>query len=77
MLVPNLHSRVSLQIREMDGVTTPAGVIEAEVRTKEEMATHLSRGSHSRATESTNMNSQSTDQGENFIMIYIFEKCCQ
>ena len=59
MLVPNLHSRVSLQIREMDGVATLPRVTEAEVRTKEEMATHLSHGSHSRATESTNMNSQS------------------
>ena len=59
LLDPNLHARVSLQIREMDGGTTVAGVIEAEVRTKEEMATHLSRGSHSRATESNNMNNQS------------------
>ena len=59
LLDPNLHARVSLQIREIDGGTTIAGVIEAEVRTKEEMATHLSRGSHSRATESTDMNDQS------------------
>ena len=59
LLVPNLRARVSLQIREIDGGTTVAGVIEAEVRTKEEMATHLSRGSHSHATESTNMNDKS------------------
>ena len=59
LLVPNLRARVSLKIREMDGVRTLPGVTKAEVRTKEEMATHLSHGSHSRAPESTNMNSQS------------------
>ena len=59
LLVPNLRARVSLKIREMDGARTLPGVTKAEVRTKEEMATHLSCGSHSRATESTNMNSQS------------------
>ena len=59
LLDPDLCARVSLHIREIDGGTTVAGVIEAEVRTEEEMATHLSCGSHSRATESTNMNSQS------------------
>ena len=45
-LVPNLHPRDSLQIREMDGVRTLAGVTEAEIMTKEEMAKYLSRGSH-------------------------------
>ena len=59
LLDPNLRARVSLQIREIDRETTVAGVTEAEVRTKEEMATHLSQGSHSRATGSTNMNEKS------------------
>nr|POE49803.1 kinesin-like protein kin-4c [Quercus suber] len=54
-------ARVPIQIREtVNGGITLAGVTEAEVRTKEEMATYLSRGSHSRATGSTNMNSQSS-----------------
>ncbi|KAF5955373.1 hypothetical protein HYC85_008229 [Camellia sinensis] len=39
---------------------TLAGVTEAEVRTKEEMASFLLRGSLARATGSTNMNSQSS-----------------
>jgi hypothetical protein len=53
-------ARVPIQIREtVNGGITLAGVTEAEVRTKEEMAMHLSRGSQSRATASTNMNSQS------------------
>lgn len=43
----------------MNGGITLAGVTEAEVKTKEEMASYLSRGSLSRATGSTNMNSQS------------------
>ena len=34
------------------------GVTEVEVKSKEEMAMHLARGSSSRATESTNTNSQ-------------------
>ena len=59
LLDPDLCARVSLHIREIDGGTTVAGVIEAEVRTEEEMATHLSCGSHSRATGSTDMNDQS------------------
>ncbi|KAG0482569.1 hypothetical protein HPP92_010653 [Vanilla planifolia] len=37
-----------------------AGVTEAEVRSKDEMALYLTRGSQSRATGSTNMNSQSS-----------------
>ncbi|XP_030933548.1 kinesin-like protein KIN-4C [Quercus lobata] len=54
-------ARVPIQIREtVNGGITLAGVTEAEVRTKEEMATYLSRGSHARATGSTNMNSQSS-----------------
>lgn len=53
-------ARVPIQIREtVNGGITLAGVTEAEVRTKEEMASHLTRGSLSRATGSTNMNSQS------------------
>ncbi|XP_057975126.1 kinesin-like protein KIN-4C [Malania oleifera] len=54
-------ARVPIQIREtVNGGITLAGVTEAEVRTKEEMASYLSRGSLSRATGSTNMNSQSS-----------------
>ncbi|KAK8552132.1 hypothetical protein V6N12_040745 [Hibiscus sabdariffa] len=53
--------RLPIQIREtVNGGITLAGVTEAEVRTKEEMASYLSRGSLSRATGSTNMNSQSS-----------------
>ncbi|EEF48626.1 Chromosome-associated kinesin KIF4A, putative [Ricinus communis] len=56
-----LPTRVPIQIREtVNGGITLAGVTEAEVRTKEEMASYLSRGSLSRATGSTNMNSQSS-----------------
>ncbi|XP_050159290.1 kinesin-like protein KIN-4C isoform X2 [Malus sylvestris] len=54
-------ARVPIQIREtVNGGITLAGVTEAEVRTKEEMASYLTRGSLSRATGSTNMNSQSS-----------------
>ncbi|XP_020091220.1 kinesin-like protein KIN-4C isoform X1 [Ananas comosus] len=54
-------SRAPIQIRETaNGGITLAGVTEAEVRTKEEMASYLTRGSLSRATGSTNMNSQSS-----------------
>lgn len=54
-------ARVPIQIREtVHGGITLAGVTEAEVKTKEEMALYLSRGSLSRATGSTNMNSQSS-----------------
>lgn len=57
---PTAPARVPIQIREtVNGGITLAGVTEAEVRTKEEMASHLTRGSLSRATGSTNMNSQS------------------
>ena len=53
-------ARVPIQIRETaNGSITLAGVTEAEVKSKEEMALHLARGSSSRATGSTNMNSQS------------------
>ncbi|KAK7852624.1 kinesin-like protein kin-4c [Quercus suber] len=59
-VAPLMRARVSIQIRDMrDGGTTLAGVTEAVVRTKEEMAKYLSRGSHSCAIESTDMNSQS------------------
>ncbi|KAK4434246.1 Kinesin-like protein KIN-4C [Sesamum alatum] len=54
-------ARVPIQIRErVSGGITLAGVTEAEVRTKEEMASYLLQGSLSRATASTNMNSQSS-----------------
>ncbi|KAL2317622.1 hypothetical protein Fmac_031498 [Flemingia macrophylla] len=44
-------SRVPIQIREtLNGGITLAGVTEAEVKTKEEMSSYLSRGSLSRAT---------------------------
>jgi hypothetical protein len=55
-----LPNRVPIQIRETtNGGITLAGVAEPEVKTKEEMASYLSTGSLSRATGSTNMNSQS------------------
>ncbi|KAG1326988.1 kinesin-like protein KIN-4C [Cocos nucifera] len=58
---PAAPSRVPIQIRETaNGGITLAGVTEAEVRSKEEMASYLTRGSLSRATGSTNMNSQSS-----------------
>ncbi|MQL87255.1 hypothetical protein Taro_019809 [Colocasia esculenta] len=54
-------SRAPIQIRETAaGGITLAGVTEAEVNSKEEMASYLARGSISRATGSTNMNSQSS-----------------
>ncbi|KZV37403.1 hypothetical protein F511_01271 [Dorcoceras hygrometricum] len=54
-------ARAPIQIREtVSGGITLAGVTEAEVRTKEEMASHLLQGSLCRATGSTNMNSQSS-----------------
>ncbi|KAL2339996.1 hypothetical protein Fmac_007936 [Flemingia macrophylla] len=54
-------TRVPIQIRETaNGGITLAGVAEADVKTKEEMASYLSSGSLSRATGSTNMNSQSS-----------------
>lgn len=57
---PAVPARVPIQIREtVNGGITLAGVTEAEVRTTEEMALYLTRGSLSRATGSTNMNSQS------------------
>ncbi|KAG9149658.1 hypothetical protein Leryth_017578 [Lithospermum erythrorhizon] len=43
----------------VSGGITLAGVTEAEVKTKEEMASYLLHGSVARATASTNMNSQS------------------
>ncbi|CAI8599148.1 unnamed protein product [Vicia faba] len=56
-----LPSRVPIQIREtLHGGITLAGVAEPEVKTKEEMASFLASGSLSRATGSTNMNSQSS-----------------
>ncbi|XP_042507480.1 kinesin-like protein KIN-4C isoform X2 [Macadamia integrifolia] len=61
LVKPAVPARLPIQIRETaNGGITLSGVIEAEVRTKEEMASFLSRGSLSRATGSTNMNSQSS-----------------
>ncbi|KAL8131058.1 hypothetical protein AgCh_007114 [Apium graveolens] len=58
---PSGPARAPIQIRETaNGGITLAGVTEAEVRTKEEMASFLLRGSLCRATGSTNMNSQSS-----------------
>ncbi|KAF5746767.1 kinesin-like protein BC2 [Tripterygium wilfordii] len=58
---PSGPARVPIQIREtVNGGITLAGVTEAEVSTKEKMGLYLSRGSLSRATGSTNMNSQSS-----------------
>ncbi|KAJ1281005.1 hypothetical protein BS78_04G275400 [Paspalum vaginatum] len=54
-------ARIPIQIRETaTGGITLAGVTEAEVKSKEEMASYLIRGSSSRATASTNMNRQSS-----------------
>ncbi|GER47789.1 kinesin-like protein [Striga asiatica] len=54
-------ARVPIQIRErVSGGIALAGVTEAEVRTKEEMASYLLQGSLCRATGSTNMNTQSS-----------------
>jgi hypothetical protein len=48
---PAVRARVPIQIREtMNGGIQFAGVTKVEVRTKEEMTTHLSRGFKSRAT---------------------------
>ncbi|KAG8369179.1 hypothetical protein BUALT_Bualt15G0124300 [Buddleja alternifolia] len=61
MVKTTCPARVPIQIRErVSGGITLAGVTEAEVRTKEEMASYLLQGSLSRATGSTNMNSQSS-----------------
>ncbi|KMT00214.1 hypothetical protein BVRB_1g020280 [Beta vulgaris subsp. vulgaris] len=58
---PSGPARAPIHIREtVNGGITLAGVTEAEVRTKEEMASYLTRGSLARATGSTNMNSQSS-----------------
>ncbi|KAK8921291.1 Kinesin-like protein FLA10 [Platanthera zijinensis] len=54
-------SRPPIQIRETaNGGIILAGVTEAEVKSQEEMISFLMRGSQSRATGSTNMNSQSS-----------------
>ncbi|KAE9609086.1 hypothetical protein Lal_00020245 [Lupinus albus] len=58
---PAVPVRVPIQIRETaNGGITLAGVTEAEVKTQEEITSYLSSGSLSRATGSTNMNSQSS-----------------
>ncbi|KAL4273393.1 hypothetical protein GQ457_13G009540 [Hibiscus cannabinus] len=60
LVKPTAPGRLPIQIREtVNGGITLTGVTEAEVRTKEEMASYLSRGSLCRATGSTNMNSLS------------------
>ncbi|XVE55606.1 hypothetical protein DITRI_Ditri03aG0172400 [Diplodiscus trichospermus] len=61
LVKPLAPGRIPIQIRgTVNGGITLAGVTEAEVRTKEEMASYLSRGSSFRATGSTNMNCQSS-----------------
>ncbi|KAJ8450283.1 hypothetical protein Cgig2_004740 [Carnegiea gigantea] len=61
MTKPTGPGRVPIHIREtVNGGITLAGVTEPEVRSKEEMASYLMRGSIARATGSTNMNSQSS-----------------
>lgn len=66
-------ARVPIQIREtVTGGITLAGVTEAEVMSKEEMASYLLRGSLSRATASTNMNSQSRYLFEIFTWRWFF-----
>lgn len=68
-------TRVPIQIREtVNGGITLAGVTEAEVRSKEEMASYLSRGSLCRATGSTNMNSQSRSS---FLLIAFDANACE
>ncbi|KAK9028544.1 hypothetical protein V6N11_025700 [Hibiscus sabdariffa] len=58
---PTALGRRQIQIRETgSGGITLSGVTETQVWTKEEMASNLARGSLSRATGSTNMNSQSS-----------------
>ncbi|XP_072977535.1 kinesin-like protein KIN-4C [Typha angustifolia] len=58
---PIAPSRVPIQIRETtNGGITLAGVTEPEVKSIDEMASYLTRGSLCRATGSTNMNSQSS-----------------
>ncbi|WOK92526.1 kinesin-like protein KIN-4C isoform X1 [Canna indica] len=67
-------TRVPIQIRETAfGGITLACVTEAEVRSKEEMASYLTRGSICRATGSTNMNSQSS-RSHAIFTIYIEQK---
>ncbi|KAL6875565.1 hypothetical protein ACP4OV_013078 [Aristida adscensionis] len=54
-------ARVPIRIRgTAHGGITLAGVTEADVKSKEEMASYFIRGSSSRATTSTNMNRQSS-----------------
>ncbi|KAI4307496.1 hypothetical protein L6164_030675 [Bauhinia variegata] len=77
---PAVPPRVPIQIREtVNGGITLAGVTEAEVKTKEEMASYISRGSLSRATGSTNMNSQSSRSHAIFTITMEQKKiaCCR
>ncbi|XP_031478571.1 kinesin-like protein KIN-4C [Nymphaea colorata] len=58
---PAVHVRAPIQIRETaNGGITLSGVTEAEVRSKEEMASLLAQGSLCRATGCTNMNRESS-----------------
>ncbi|CAN6449501.1 unnamed protein product [Victoria cruziana] len=58
---PSIHVRAPIQIRETaNGGITLSGVTEAEVGSKEEMASFLAQGSLSRATGCTNMNRESS-----------------
>ncbi|CAL9761234.1 unnamed protein product [Musa acuminata subsp. burmannicoides] len=66
--------RAPIQIRETaNGGITLAGVTEAEVKSKEEMASYLTRGSICRATGSTNMNNQSS-RSHAIFTIYVEQK---
>ncbi|VFQ74221.1 unnamed protein product [Cuscuta campestris] len=68
------HTRAPIHIRETpSGGIALAGVTEAEVKTKEEMASYLLRGAVSRATASTNMNSQSS-RSHAIFTIYMEQK---
>ncbi|URE33587.1 CXC [Musa troglodytarum] len=73
-LVKPAVPRAPIQIRETaNGGITLAGVTEAEVKSKEEMASYLTRGSICRATASTNMNNQSS-RSHAIFTIYVEQK---
>ncbi|KAJ8459879.1 hypothetical protein OPV22_032805 [Ensete ventricosum] len=66
--------RAPIQIRETaNGGITLAGVTEVEVKSKEEMASYLTRGAICRATGSTNMNNQSS-RSHAIFTIYVEQK---
>ncbi|CAH9065919.1 unnamed protein product, partial [Cuscuta epithymum] len=72
-----VHARAPIHIRETAvGGIALAGVTEAEVKTKEEMASYLLRGAVSRATASTNMNSQSSRSHAIFTIHMVQKRIC-